>query len=390
MEFIRDLRLQDKLLPNRNPSVAWFLCFLPALLGYFSILTTRINTKAIVGSIETRDQKAMSRIFSKNAKVEEIVTGHDWTEGPLLIEEDSSSYLIFSDTVQNRIMRWEEGRGLFTVGESLYLSRSGCAGENAQHCESLKEPGSNGLIRATAFSTTDTSVNLVVCQHGNRAVSLLFENGTRVSLVTHFEGKRLNSPNDLAWSDSGNLYFTDPTYGLVRKDGSIVRAELDFAGVYFLTAAEISNAILSRTPSEKLVAVDRSMTSPNGLAFNTRYSRLYVSDSKEKVIMSFEVHPELGTLSNGRVFYNASNEVGRTFDGMKVDTAGNLYIAGSGGVLILSVVGEVVGSVKLEMKASNLAISSDGWMYITADSSIIRIKTLARPVAIASPRFRLS
>jgi gluconolactonase len=384
MDFIYELKLEEKLSPSRNPSIAWFYVFLAALISYFSLLTEQINTKTIAGSIEIRDPKAIGRIFSSGVKVEEIVTGNKWTEGPLLVDDGGSSYLIFSDTIENEIMRWEEGKGLFTVGKSLYLSNSGCARE--ADCNTLKEPGSNGLVQVwLPPSIASSAVNIVACQHGNRAVSILFENGTRKSLVTHFEGKRLNSPNDLVWSDQGHLYFTDPDYGLIEKDGgNIANKDLDFAGLFLLKNTDVVASIRSGLPSKNLVLLDSSLTSPNGLAFNPRFSRLYVSDSKKGKIFVYDVIED-GTVANGRIFYDGSGDSLVSFDGVKVDSNGHVFAAGRGGVLIFSVVGEVIGSIKLlnSAKASNIAISSDGWMYITASGSVIRIRTLSKPAALA-------
>lgn len=213
MEFIQELNLANKLLPNRNSSITWFYVFLPALIGYFALLTTHINTKNVVGSIELIGNKnKVFTIFPRNVKVEEIATGHSRTDGPLVIEDESSSlnYLIFSDSAENRITRWEEGKGLFTVGESRFIENSGCGRHNTE-CQRdavTKEIGTAGIVRLGKLDAT-AAINIITCQYGERAVSLLFENGTRVPLATHADGKRLNHPRDLVWSDLGHLYFTD-------------------------------------------------------------------------------------------------------------------------------------------------------------------------------------
>jgi hypothetical protein len=216
MDFIGDLNLSEKVLPHRNPSIAWFWLFLPVLIIYFSVLTTHINLKNVVGSIELKSNKnkVYSVIFPKNVIIEEIAVGHRNTDGPLVIQDDSSSlhYLSFSDTFENRIMRWEEGKGLFTVGESRFFEYSGCGRQSTTECEqgvnSADGIGSTDSVRVGSFDTT-ASVNLIVCQSGQRAITLLFENGTRVPLATHVEGRALNGPRGLVWSDLGHLYFTD-------------------------------------------------------------------------------------------------------------------------------------------------------------------------------------
>ena len=333
-----------------------------------------------------------------------MATGHQWTEGPLVIEDESSSlnYLIFSDTKENRILRWEEGKGLFTVGESLFVENSGCSRTNTYCQENIYEPGSNGLLRLQSFDQS-AAINLVAAQHGERSVSLLFDNGTRVPLASHYDGKRLNSPNDLVWSDLGHLYFTDPVYGLVGKDlvghPGIQTAEnqnqqpkgkeLDHSGVYMMKNTDVIDAIKKRTPSEKVKLMDASMTTPNGLAFNPRFSRLYVTDSVPAIVKVFEVHPDDGTLSNPRVFYNSSETTNKKwdfFDGIKVDNNGNVYVAASGyGILILDVTGSIIGTIKTEVQNSNLAISPDGWIYITAGPSVLRVSTLAKRAGLFQP-----
>ena len=383
MDYIRAFKLDEKLPPNRNPSITWFYCFLVSLIAYFSILTNRINSKVIIHTtVQVSDRNAMSRIFPNGVRMEEIVSGHNWTEGPLIIEDEdsSSSYLIFSDTVQNKIMRFEEGKGFFTVGESLFMHGTGCSRENIR-CQDLLEPGSNGLVRILS-SVSPSAVNIIAAQHGNRAVTLLFENGTRIPLATHYKDKQLNSPNDLAWSDQGNLYFTDPTYGLVGN--SIQRdlrdQELDFSGIFMLSREAIESAVRNRTPSQNLILLDStSCVSPNGLAFNTRFSRLYVTDSVKSSIMVHDVSPETGLLSNGRLFFDGRPN-NLTLDGIKVDTNGVLYVAGASKISILSVAGDLIASIDLEGKViSNIAIARDGWMYITAGDSVLRTKTQSKP-----------
>ena len=340
----------------------------------------------------------------RSARVEEIAVGHQWTEGPLFIEDDSSSlnYLIFSDTKENRILRWEEGKGLFTVGESIFMENSGCSRTNQLCQEQILEPGSNGLVRVQSFDQS-AAINLIAAQHGERSVTLLFDNGTRVPIASHYDGKRLNSPNDLVWSDLGHLYFTDPVYGLVGKDlighpgmktvenqhEQPKGKELDHSGVYMVKSNDIVEAINKRKPSEKVHLMDASMTTPNGLAFNPRFSRLYVVDSVPAVIKVFEVHPDDGSLSNARIFYNSSETKNRKWeflDGIKVDSNGNVYVAASGyGVLILDVTGSIIGTIKTEVQNSNLVISPGGWIYITAGSSVMRVRTLAKPAGLSQP-----
>ncbi|CAM9956726.1 unnamed protein product, partial [Phaeothamnion confervicola] len=172
----------------------------------------------------------MDALIPRGAAVELVADGLMWTEGPCWVkdEELGRSYLLFSDTVANKLYKWEEGKGLFTVGKSVYLDRSGCRADAAR-CARLREPGSNGLAQSGG------SGSLVVCEHGERRVTRLHPNGTVVPLATHFRGRRLNSPNDVAVPGGGSLceqiYFTDPPYGLNGKEEDPER-ELPFNGVY--------------------------------------------------------------------------------------------------------------------------------------------------------------
>ena len=284
----------------------------------------------------------------------------------------------------------------------MFMENSGCYRASKYCQEQILEPGSNGLLRVQSFDQS-AAINLIAAQHGERSVSLLFDNGTRVPVASHYDGKRLNSPNDLVWSDVGHLYFTDPVYGLVGKDlvghpgmktaedqnEQLEGKELGHSGVYMMKNIDVVEAIKKRTPSEKVNLMDASMTTPNGLAFNPRFSRLYVVDSVPGIVKIFEVHPDDGTLSNPRVFYNSSETKNRKWeflDGIKVDSNGNVYVAASGyGVLILDMTGSIIGTIKTEIQNSNLVISPDGWIYITAGSSVLRVRTLAKPAGLYQP-----
>ena len=213
LKAIADLRIQDKLSPIKNPDFAWCWCFLPALVGYFALLSSYLNAKSQLGSVKPYHESFKTLVKSP---IEVIATGLVWSEGPLWIEDEAKStqYLLFSDVFHNRIWRYDEGKGFFSVGKSVRISKSGCK-LNTTDCDLRYEPGSNGLVKL--YADPSKGADIVACQHGERAVTVLFENGTRVFLATHYQGKRLNSPNDLAWSNEGHLYFTDPTYGLLDK-----------------------------------------------------------------------------------------------------------------------------------------------------------------------------
>ena len=384
MEYLKDLNFSEKLLPNKNPYISWFYCFFPALIGYFSLLTSYLNTKKVVGVINITDQKAMSRIVYPSSKIEEIVSGHINLNGPMIIESDSLNYLLYSDTHENRIYKWEEGKGFFTIGESRYIDNSGCSRKNLE-CREISQPGSRGLLRIQSFDTSP-SINLVVAQTGDRSISLLFENGTRNTLASKYKGDRLNSPIDLVWSDQGHLYFID--WKSSEKNNEI--SQIDFnTGVFFMHRDDIINSIRTKIPTNNLLFFNFSnlLTSSMGLAFNPKFSRVYVTDPFQSKIFIFDVDGESGAISNGRILFDGSlhKQKYSSFGGIKLDSNGNIYVTTGEGILILNLLGEIIGMFKLGQKASNLVISSDGWLYITSNGSVFRIRTRAKPAALFEP-----
>jgi gluconolactonase len=340
-----------------------------------------LNAKPTIGLVEPISPKFLD-VFKSNS-IELLTTGMNWTEGPVWVEDEKCecSYLLFSDTITNRIWRWEEGRGLFTVGRTLHTEGSGCR-MDSEWCAAIKEPGSNGLLTYLGSKVDD----LVVCEHGDRIVSLVFENGTRYILASHYERKRLNSPNDAVWSPDGHLYFTDPPYGLYSKNtNQITDRQLDFSGVYMIHRSDIEQTFRDGLPSPNVRLMDGSMSRPNGLAFSPDFQKLYVSnsDSANPVWKVFDV-AEDGSLENGRVFFDGSKLraeddafLQNNPDGMKVDASGNVIASGPGGVLVISPEGELLGRLRLDRKASNVAFGGDGFLYITASDAVMRIQTVA-------------
>ena len=223
---------------------------------------------------------ALDAIVSPGAKIEKLAGGFMFTEGPVWVRD--GGYLLFSDPNNNLIYRWSEEDGV-----SAYRTHSGYAGINIGE---YVQPGSNGL-------TLDAQERLTINEHGNRRVTRLEKNGQLTVLADHYQGKRLNSPNDLVYRSDGALYFTDPPFGL-PKFFEDPRKELSYSGVFCLINGEL-----------KLVSKD--LTGPNGLAFSPDEKYLYVDnwDEKRKVIMRYDVHPD-GTLSDGRVFLDATKEPG--------------------------------------------------------------------------------
>ena len=227
-----------------------------------------------LGRIEWLDEAAMGRLLTKDATIEKLAEGFDWSEGPVWMGD----HLLFSDVPMNTIFRWDER------GVSIFLQPSGYNGKVPRG----GEPGSNGL-------THDQQGRLILCQHGNRQIARQERNGKIVTVAKLFHSRRFNSPNDVVVKSNGDLYFTDPPYGLV-KNMNDPEKELRFQGVYRWSAKDNSVTLLTS-----------DMSRPNGLAFSPDEKTLYVanSDPTRAVWMTFPVNGD-GTLGSGRVFLDAT------------------------------------------------------------------------------------
>lgn len=387
-EFIASLNLVDKLTPWRNQEIVWFYLFFPSLILYFVLLSQYLNEKPSIGGFDIIDALEFGKLINPSTKMEVIATNLSWAEGPVWMADDNLPYLLFSDTVMNRIYKWEEGKGFFTVGKTIFVEDSGCR-KGTGSCDLLYEPGTNGLVRRE-----ETSQDLIACSHGERSILLLRENGTRASLVTHYKGSRLNSPNDLVFSPDGHLYFTDPPYGLMGKDMKPVEKELNHSGIYMVKADYIQMALELGNATAYVRLLDGSLPLPNGLAFSPDFSKLYVSSSEKptSALYAYDVKDD-GSIANRQVFFNATNffleecaksassqcneEVGAT-DGVKVDLSGNVYASGPGGVLIISPEGKLTGRLLIDQPVTNLAFATDGRLYITAKDVIVRLRVKSK------------
>jgi gluconolactonase len=307
-------------------------------------------------SIERLDP-ALDRLIAPDAKIEVLAEGHDWTEGPLWIKR--GGYLLFSDIPKNSIYRWKEGEG-----ERLYLQPSGYTGKDPRGGET----GSNGLL-------LDGAGSLVLCQHGDRRMArmdapLEKPQPTFTPLAVRYQGKRFNSPNDAAYRRNGDLYFTDPAYGL-EKQWEDPSREIEFAGVY------------RRRPSGEVTLMTNEMTRPNGIAFSPDEKRIYVaqSDAKAAIWRVFDMKPD-GTFGAGRVLFDATGMTASRRglpDGLKIDTEGNLFATGPGGVLVLSPEGKHLGTIMTGQATSNCAFGDDGrTLYMTADNYLMRVRLKAK------------
>ncbi|MBW4630675.1 MAG: SMP-30/gluconolactonase/LRE family protein [Iphinoe sp. HA4291-MV1] len=315
-----------------------------------------VGTKAptVTGRIVRYDSHINS-IVPTDAKLEQLADGFLWVEGPLWNRNEN--YLLFSDVKANKIYKWKPGKGV-----STYLSPSGYTGSAPFNGI---EPGSNGLI-------FDSQGRLVMCQHGNRRIARLEnrENNTQIALADQYDNKRLNSPNDLVYKSNGDLYFTDPPYGLPTQRHDDPEKELPFSGVYRLS------------PDGKLTLLTDEIRSPNGIAFSPDEKILYISDSttKQSRWLAYDVAPD-GTLQNGRTIADGwiweRNRQGNP-DGIKVDKAGNVYAAAPEAVFIFAPDGTLLGSIETGVRTSNVAWGEDGHsLFITANTAIYRIRLTA-------------
>jgi len=269
--------------------------------------------------------------------------------------------LLFSDVPNNRIIKWKAGQET-----SVFLQPSGYSGAKPF---TGREPGSNGL-------TFDNEGRLVFCEHGDRRISRLEKDGTRTTLVDNYEGKRLNSPNDLVFKSNGDLYFTDPPFGLPDAFDD-PKKELPFQGVYRLST------------NGQLTLLTTEVKAPNGIAFSPDEKKLYVADSARALWFVFDVKND-GTLSPGRVLFDGSKESrGRpgVADSLKVDVFGNIFAAAPGGVFIFAPDGALLGRFDLGTATGNCAWGEQGsTLFITANSALYRIHLSVEGFAVCWPK----
>lgn len=306
----------------------------------------------VTGSIERLDS-AINNVLSPNARAEVIATGFDWSEGPLWIER--SGMLIFSDVPRNTIYKWTE-KG----GTEVYLTPSG-------YTDTVKrggETGSNGLI-------LDAESRLVLCQHGDRRVARMEASIDRpqptfTTLAGTYKGKKFDSPNDAVYNSKGELFFTDPPYGLEKYIEDPLK-EIPFQGVYKVS-----------TSGEVLLLVD-SITRPNGIAFLPGERTLLVANSDGDKPTWYAITLQAnGNVDSVRIFATVQDwdkSLRGGGDGLKVDKQGNVFATGPGGIWIFNVKGKLLGRIRLKEAVSNCALSPDEkTLYITNDMQIVRVK----------------
>jgi gluconolactonase len=301
---------------------------------------------------------AFDAIVPSGAKIEKVADNFGFLEGPVWVHSGGQGYLLFSDIPANVIDKWTPDGKV-----SVFLEKSGFAGTDASDAgyqlnngrADVTLIGSNGL-------TLDKQGRVTFCEHGDRRVERLEKNGKRTVLADRYDGKRLNSPNDLVYKSDGSLYFTDPPYGL-RKLEQDPKKELEFEGVY-------------RWSAGKLELLNKDFKAPNGIAFSPDEKYLFVDDSASRTYWRFEVLPD-GSIANGKLFFDvSSSKVAGVPDGMKIDQKGNIYATGPGGVWILSPEGKPLGTIKPAEDPANLAWG-DGdakALYMTARTGLYRIR----------------
>ena len=289
---------------------------------------------------------ALNAIIPPAAKLEKVAGDFEFTEGPVWVH---AGYLLFSSPNTNTIYRW-------APDGTVNVSRAN-SGYSGFDIGEYTQPGSNGL-------TLDKEGRLTICQHGNRRVIRVEPRGKATVLADQYQGKRLNSPNDLVYRSDGSLYFTDPPFGLPKTFDDPMR-ELPFSGVFRCYEGEVT-------------LLTQELTGPKGLAFSPDERYLYVgnSDPKKMVVMRYPVNTD-GTLSSGEVFYDLTEAAGDdAVNGIKVDLEGNLYVCGPGGVWILSPEGQALGMIQGPEIPLNLAWGDQDarTLYMTAMTSIYRMR----------------
>jgi gluconolactonase len=285
-------------------------------------------------TLEQRDPR-LSAVVGPAVEFERIATGCKFTEGPLW--HPGESCLLWSDMPDDHIRRWSPKGGVETFRQPSNMA--------------------NGLA-------WDRAGRLLACEHASSRVSRTERDGRIVPIATHFEGKQLNSPNDIVCAADGAIYFTDPGYGRMEYYGVKRERELDFHGLYRVGADARSPTLLAKDFGQ-----------PNGLCFSLDGRRLFVNDTERQHIRVFEVQAG-GGLTGGAVWAETSGEGDGAPDGMKIDSAGNVYCCGPGGIHVFDPAGACLGVIRVPEYTANMAWGDADLrtLYITASTSVYRIR----------------
>ena len=319
------------------------------LVQFFSAFAQ--EAKPPTGTIEFI-AKELSKLINKDAKVEIIAEGFQFTEGPLWLEKEKM--LLLSDVPGNTIYKWTEAKG-----KEVYVKPGG-------YTDTAKRGGfmgPDGLILSH-------DGKLLVCQHGDRRVAMMDAplNAPQSKFITvagTYNGKRLNSPNDLFLTAGGDLYFTDPSYGLERG-GRDPKKEIAYQGVYKMNK------------SGQITLLIDSIAQPNGISIFPGGKKLLVSnsDNRKKMWYTYDLTSD-GSLANAKVFYDVSTEKAPGLcDGLKIDKKGNVFAAGPGGIWVFTKAGKLIGKININgVTPSNCALTPDNkTLFITANQYLLRVK----------------
>jgi gluconolactonase len=285
--------------------------------------------------------EALGELIDTGAEVERLATGFTFTEGPIWNKE--GNYLLFSDMPGDTRRRWSESDGV----EEIMKPSNKC----------------NGMVY-------DSDGNLLVCEHVTSSLVRERPDGTRETLATHYNGKELNSPNDVITRSDGIIYFSDPSYGRMPGFGLEREQDLNFQGVYRIAAGG---------GDPELILPEDEFEQPNGLCFSPDESLMYINDTPRALIRVYDVQSD-GSLTNGRLFFDGIGsgviEEGIP-DGMKCDERGNIWVTGPGGVWVISPGAEHLGVVEVPENVGNLGWGGSGWkdLYMPSSTSLYRVKT---------------
>ncbi len=325
--------------------------------GPVAINPSEVNVEVV------RNDPAINKIVGPNPKVFKLAEGFQFTEGPVWTKEG----LLFSDPNANTIYKYSTDGKL-----SVFRTPSGYSGSDIAE---YRQPGSNGI-------TLDPAGNIVFNQHGNRRVVRLEKDGSETVLADKFEGKRLNSPNDLVYRSDGTLFFTDPPFGRLKAETRPVGSvpfhprDLEYSGVYSLRT--VPPAVAGGLPQQKIQILTTEFTGPNGIALSPDEKFLYVGnwDDSKKTVHRYELNED-GTVKNGKLFFDFTSIKGEdAIDGVKVDVAGNVYVSGPVGLHIISPEGKHLGTIITPQHVHNMAWGDDDGktLYLAARSGLYRMR----------------
>ena len=319
-------------------------------LLFFYLFIFQSHQNKYIGSVE-RLSPEINKLIDSKAKIEILAEGFEWSEGPIWSTKLNS--LLFSDVPNNVIYIWNENNGI-----NVFAKPIGYSGQVPNN----KKAGTNGL-------TIDANGNLIVCMHGDRMIAKIENLNIQkiTSVIESYNNKLFNSPNDLVYDSKGNLFFTDPPYGLLKGDKDELK-EIPFNGVYKLST------------NGNLELLIKNLSRPNGISISNDEKTLYVanSDNNNPIIMKYELTNK--GIKNPKVFFDGKELAKKDkglFDGLKVHPSGNVFATGPGGVLIIKENGEHIGTIRTDVRTANCTFDDDfEYLYMTSDMYLTRIKII--------------